>query len=741
MRRRNFVKQIGKGVTSSLIIPGMVKKDPGNNLFYEYPRLSTLEELKDEEGRVAIRILIEGKSTTSGERIVGKITVKGGKVNRCKSYFNMHHDHIDTNQNTFDLSASVKDQHVLSCWLDPVTHESILSVKIMDETFGFHLAEIITNKEVIRENKSMRITVNGLPYHEIGVIDPQALGIETSQLSYRFAIMADPQGGDPAEPTNDSPTRIKIHNAFIEESIKLANKLDPSSLFTLILGDFTDSKGQARNFNQMFEFYKKLKQPILMEIGNHETPYGASFTPGYNMSEFNNYFAAQKKINGLEKLLYCFDIGEWHFIIWPDPLRNNFWETHPHYFDWLERDLEKNQDKPVFFFQHVPIHPIGINPLVSYVNPVHINRLLFDILSRFGNVKYVFSGHVHIPIRSSNKTAVSFEGIKMINLPPAGYRPRAFGEEDYYGGPSQGICLVDVTGDKAEVQFQTVTKEIFHYPQTFPDYKPEKDPLWFQFKWELAGNNEILNGSFENGLDSWFSQFIYPEDHDPSNKKEIIAAPGRKGHALYLFTRKRGYDIPGQDRLPQTLNQITQVISVPSERVPYIQLAFRIDGSHYMPESWNGGFIWLEGYSGRHLVLSQVYVIGKGTYSLGGSYGKIVKSSFFDITDEPDIWHDALINVAYDYRRSNENESLLTLDIDKYALNLGTWTINDGYRQEIGVFMDDIQLNFNFIDHVGKSRLDDKPIEIMDPKNIFATRIHHEAGEHQYASQTDLYPF
>jgi 3',5'-cyclic AMP phosphodiesterase CpdA len=695
MKRRSFVRQFGKGITTSLLLPGNIKKYTGEeDLFYDYPRPTTLDDLKNDEGLVAV-----------------------------------------------DLSASINDQHVLVCWLDRVSGESELSVRIKKETFRFSMTGIITSEEVIHENENIRIIVHGLPYHEIGVIDPQKMGIPNDLSSYRFVIMADPQGGDPSEPTNDSPTRIKIHNAFIEESIGMVNELEPSSLFTLVLGDFTDSKGQARNFNQMIEFYKKLQQPVLLEIGNHETPYVAIFTPGYNMTEFNNYFASQKKINGLEKLLYSFDIGEWHFIVWPDPLRNNFWETHPHYFDWLERDLEKNVDRPVFFFQHVPIHPVGINPLVSYVNPVHINRLLFDILSRHGNIKYVFSGHVHIPLRASNKTAVSYKGIRMINLPPTGYRPRAFGEEDYYGGPSQGICLVDVDGKKAEVHFQTVTREIFSYPRTFREYSSEMDPLWFQYKWELAGNNEILNGSFENGLDAWLRPFIYREDNDPSNKKEILPAPGRQGNALYLFTRKRGYDTPGQDRLPQTLNRITQVVRAPSERAPTIRFAFMIDGSHYFPGSWNGGFLWLEGYNGPRLVLSQVYVIGKGTYSLGGSYGRNVKSTFYDITDVPDTWHDALINVADDYRRSGQNGSLLTLDIDKYAVNLGTWTINDGFNQEIGVFIDEVHLDFNFIDHAGASRLDDKPIGMLDAGNIFAARIYHEAGEHKYASQAELYPF
>ena len=82
-------------------------------------------------------------------------------------------------------------------------------------------------------------------------------------------------------------------------------------------------------------------------------------------------------------------------MVWPDPLRNRFWETHPHYFDWLERDLEKHRERPTVVFQHVPVHPVGISPP--------------DQLCRIGLCK--------------------------TNLPAAGYHPRAFGEADFYGCP------------------------------------------------------------------------------------------------------------------------------------------------------------------------------------------------------------------------------------------------------------------------------------------------------------------
>jgi 3',5'-cyclic AMP phosphodiesterase CpdA len=101
----------------------------------------------------------------------------------------------------------------------------------------------------------------------------------------------------------------------------------------------------------------------------------------------------------------------------------------------------------------VPSHPIGINPLINYAESVDVKRTVLNILSKHGNVKYIFSGHVHIPIKASFKTAVNIHGMKLINLPPAGYRPRAFGEQDYHGGPCQGLLVLDFNGQECKATF------------------------------------------------------------------------------------------------------------------------------------------------------------------------------------------------------------------------------------------------------------------------------------------------
>lgn len=332
---------------------------------------------------------------------------------------------------------------------------------------GFTLGALVEEQQLSFHEDGIQLSGNYLLDKEIGVLNPATMGISKVEKQFSFAILADPQGGNPATP-KAHPTRMKIHNAFIWDSVNRVNELTPPPAFSLILGDVVDNQGEVAHFAAMHEYLKGIRSPVLYAIGNHETRYQAQFKPGYRMDDFNAYFSAQKTMNGMEWLLYSFDLGDWHFIVWPDPLRKDFFETHPHYFDWLEQDLEKNRKKPTLFFQHVPSHPIGIDPLINYAESVAVKRLVLDILSKHGNVKYVFSGHVHIPIRASLKTATQYKGMRMLNLPAAGYRPRAFGEEEIHGGPSQGILVVTINGTDCNVHFKSVTEEVYAYPENLP---------------------------------------------------------------------------------------------------------------------------------------------------------------------------------------------------------------------------------------------------------------------------------
>ena len=75
--------------------------------------------------------------------------------------------------------------------------------------------------------------------------------------SFGSFVLADPQGGDSSLPI-DNRCRMKIHNAFVEESVALANKLKIKPAFAMILGDVVDHEGDPRDFYSMHQYLNRL---------------------------------------------------------------------------------------------------------------------------------------------------------------------------------------------------------------------------------------------------------------------------------------------------------------------------------------------------------------------------------------------------------------------------------------------------------------------------------------------------
>ena len=728
MKRRRFLKNIGLG-SSGVVMTEKLLAEKSASTEYSYGRITSLDQAKTKEGLINIRLEFKSNipATISSGR--GKITVSKGKINRMKEYFfEEGEDLLDGGD--YDISVSNGKTDIIAIWIEDAKLNTTIQIKDKKGKAGFALEELVKNHEISLEPGNLQVTANFLLDKEIAEIKPEDFGAKDPGDDFKFVVMADPQGGDPEEEGNH-PTRMKIHNAWAEESVKQSNLMKPAA--TLILGDIVDGQGQSLNFIQMARYFEKLDSPILYAVGNHETKYKSVFTPGYNMEAFNNYFEAQKKVNGLELMLYSFNLGNWHFIVWPDPLRKNFWETHPHYFDWLENDLEKYKEKPTVFFQHVPSHPIGINPLINYAESVDVKRLLLHILSKHGNVRYNFSGHVHIPVKASFKTAVSFDGINMINLPPAGYRPRAFGEQDFNGGPCQGILVLEFKDDESRAIYRTVTEEEYIYPKILPEFEKKKYKLWLNHKWELPATDLMENGRFKNGLSGWTGRYIYTEDEDPSNIRESRIENGKS--ALYLYARKRGFDIPGQDRLPQTINRVCQAVQLKSDGFPAINFSYKIDKKSDM-EGWCGAYLWIEGFKGSFKMLNLIYSTGIAYSGIGGKFhqSEFTKNMHLGLADEPDKWHKVSLNPAKDHE-ANSEKKYGELALDRLVINLGVWTVNDGGNFPYGIYFTDF--NLNYLQNSGQSSMVNGQKIVLKPENKIwwlgkYFPFKHIAGEHRY---------
>ena len=725
MKRRKFLKGVGFAAPSLALTGNRFTASGGTA--YHYPTASTLQELTDDLGRLALYLRFNGP-LTEVKQAWENVQVSAGSVADRKEY---HFATGDTLYLDATTDPTLPTEMVTVTWLDTFTPDT----KVTIGGASFSLQDLLTNEQwQSTADGAPQVTAFLLGHHEIGTVQPREFLGQSPPAAgtpYTFAIMADPQGGDPGhEKYAGTSARMHIHNAFIEESIRRINELSERPLFTLVLGDYTDHQGEAGHFAVMDRIFQKLQTPVLLEIGNHETQYSAEFTPGYRMAAFDNYFAAQQRLNGLEKLLYSFNIGDHHYIVWPDPLRSNFWETHPHYFDWLARDLERHKDRPTIFFQHVPVHPIGIDPLVHYAEKPYVKKLLLDLLTRHSNVRYVFSGHVHIPLKSSVKTAVSHQGIQFINLPAGGYRPRAFGEEDYFGGPSQGVALVTVDGAEVQVDYLYVTRNRFTYPNAFPEFPLQQASLLTLNKWELAAGTQVKNGGFNSGLDHWHANYVYQEDEHPTYVREIRQIDDGVP-ALYLRAHRRRYDKPGQDRLPQTLNQLTQVCLAPDGQFPALQLRLKVACATHYGRALTGAFVWLEGYFGHHKRYSLIYSAGRIPASLSNRFdrsdGLVVVHRH--LPARLDRWHKVILHPMADLGR-------LEQPIDRWVLNLGVWNINDGNNAGIEAYFAAIEQGDAA---EGPSQLDGKPLEEKPAQQVYQFRVDHTAGEHVIADQDELY--
>ncbi|WP_162415894.1 metallophosphoesterase family protein [Cyclobacterium roseum] len=732
MKRRKFISRVGASSSFFLLGSAAVKKQQQGLSPFLYAQPTRFSEVLNQNGQFQVRLEIRTVDQLAPKEVRLEVRKPGAQQYRVKAYpFANKPERVDEANRSYTFEVGKAFPFVFAVWIDRPEPGTKVNLVLNGKPLEFTLGNLVERRQLSYQEDGIQLSCNYLLDKEMGVLDPAKLGIAKGQKQFSFVILADPQGGNPDTP-KAHPTRMKIHNAFIWDSVNRVNELTPQPAFSLVLGDIVDNQGEVSHFEAMHEYLKGIRSPVLYAIGNHETRYQASFTPGYRMEEFDAYFSAQKAMNGMEWLLYSFDLGDWHFIVWPDPLRSNFFETHPHYFDWLERDLEQNKDRPTLFFQHVPSHPIGIDPLINYAESVAVKRLVLDILAKHGNVRYVLSGHVHIPIRASLKTATQYKGMRMINLPAAGYRPRAFGEEEVHGGPSQGVLVVEVNGTTCNVYFKTVMEEVYSYPESLPEFSETKFPLWLNYKWQLEAGPEIRNGDFSQGLAFWNTRYVYGEDENPSNRMEVRKFQGYQ--TLYLFSSKRKYHIPGQDRLPQTINHLCQSIAVGVD--PFlIRLDYCLDKENAgHQDSWAGGFVWLEGFQGSVKLLNLAYWIGKGNRQLSDRFtdSEEVPLLHYELPAPDERWQEARLNWRQDYG----DQGLDLSGLDRLVINLGTWHINDGNSPGFGVYF----TNLNRIADLGESQVAGGKIRKMPDEALWRMNKYepfvHIAGEHRYIMST-----
>lgn len=675
------------------------------------------QRVYSDEGLVLVRF----EMGTRGKEvdISAELTVAGGRVERLTSYFfEQGEDEFWPERQAWKCRTTIRfnqsspmdqqDVDVVVAWLDEATEQSRIKVDVSGEELSFSIGLLLEKTELVKSVEGAYIRVNLLYDDEVGEIEPAEVGIKDVGDDFDFVIFCDTHTGKGHE----------FFNSFAARNIDLANALKPSPAFLIINGDSVTGQGEPEHLEVLEELLEKCKVPVLLELGNHESRYKSVFGPGYNMAALANYFEAQEKINGLDKLLYSFDLGRWHFVVWPDPLRRHFWERHPHYFDWLEKDLAANKDRPTIFFQHIHSLPLGINPMTNYVNDTQVRRMLLNVLTKFGNVKYVFSGHTHITLKASMKTAREYKGIRFINLPPTFFPTRNFGEPDLGGKSSAGFTIVSIRDSKAIVNYRMLEDDLYGYPERFAEFDPRQWPLWLSDECEQGANDAIVNGGFEEGLAGWARRFVYIEDKDPSNIRRADSETKHSGeNSLYLFCRRRGYYVLGDNRMPQTLNNIRQAVKMKAGTTPIVNAWYLLNGESYAAGDKSGACIRVEGYKGSSRRMRLCYWIGTGYFKPRGLWSPWEEYLHYDITASPDKWHKVMLNVEKDYEAAVKGKKFDELGLDKLTVTLGVWNLNQHTEEDkdkpmrIGVYFDDIEVSFEAGDTDTVSAVDGRAVE------------------------------
>ncbi len=676
----------------------------------------SLAPLRDEAGRIAVRLETGLIGAQGDVRCEVEFTTEAATSVLLRDYFfEPGEDALDAEASIWSCRATPGDVDVVVAWFEDPSPAERACLALNGAATAFSIGSLLSQGEARLESEGAYVTANLLHHGEVGRLEPAEVGIGPVGDEFTIAVLCDTHTDTP-----DSE-----FNCYLRRALRAAEAVEPRPAFLIINGDSTGGQGEPFRFESLKADLEGCDIPVLLELGNHESRYKSEFKPGYRMDALANFFTGQRAINGVKKLLYSFDLGRWHFVVWPDPLRHHFFQTHPHYFDWLERDLARNKDRPTVLFTHIHPWPLGINPMTNYVNDSQQRRRFLEVVTRHGNVRYVLSGHTHIPFRASFKTARSYSGTNFVNLPATWSPGRSFGEADFDGEPGMGVAVIRISGEQARLMGHKLTGETYEYPAELPEFQADAWPLWLRDPWELPARESIINGGFEDGLAGWAPRFVYMEDADPSNIRRVDAELSHGGtNSLRMFCRRRDYYVPGDNRMTQTLNNLTQCVALAPGARPVVRASYLLEGEHYTPGDISGASIRVEGYSGSARKLRLGYWIGRAYFRPRGLWSDYEPYHHFDITAAPDQWHRLRINVADDYRRAADGEDIAMLGLDRLAVVLQVWNLNQHVERNgvlnpmrIGVRFDDVAVDTADVSQA-PSALDGTPIPLKPEEQV-----------------------
>ncbi len=181
----------------------------------------------------------------------------------------------------------------------------------------------------------------------------------------------------------------KYRTEVLEQAVKDIN--DESDIdFTIFTGDNLDAP-HAEYLPDFIKIANRLNKPYYIVIGNHDVfrNNGLSKEQYLEIVRDNNTFYRYKKPN------YVFKKNGFVFIVVDGakeiiPGSNGYYKKET--LDWLEKQLQKYDDKPVVIFQHFPL--VADKEIKSH--SVFQKEEYINLLDSHDNVISVIGGHLHI---------------------------------------------------------------------------------------------------------------------------------------------------------------------------------------------------------------------------------------------------------------------------------------------------------------------------------------------------------
>jgi hypothetical protein len=515
---------------------------------------------------------------------------------------------------------------------------------------------------------------------------------------FSFAIFADPQVG----PIGHTGSRVYNNARRIQkQAIREVNSMNPVPAFSLILGDLVNVPNRE-SFDNIVDCTKEAKMPMIWTHGNHEA------RPPYKI--FKEY---QKKATGNDKVFFSWDIGKWHMIVLPCNLNkaNDIEkETEKEMLDWLEKDLEQNKHKQTMVFEHLHLVPLGLSQLEWYTFRLELRMKLLDMLTKHGNVKWYFNGHVHNGIKAAVKMAKTYKGINFITCPTI-IEGRNFGEEymQYeHGLPTGGYYLVvNVDADDVSLDGKLVNVDKLHkFPTKLHKFTEEQEPRWFKKIVDFTPNEKLINGDFENGFDGWYKALRYIADEHPAFVWDISSMYKKSGtKCAYIQTKAKGREFWAKD----DNTPLYQVVKAPADGRPVFKASYYLE---QRPEN-AGGYIRISGISGNEFKFMMMFNVAENEnradylprcvgYEISGeqqnwaflkTIAKKRQGMFWHVNSDPGQWHDLVVDISDIYDRCiGRMGSFDKIGITKYHISLGTWS-NKKIGSKCGMYFDNISLS------------------------------------------------